>query len=539
MLTFVVTDITLITPRESAAPLENALAQNPHLTGLPAPRPEVLAPKELTQTTGTGEIFRLPEVQNAITGDFIVLPCDLICELEGSSLLQSWMVLQSGLGGATGGIFNGTAEQMGSGGEKSGRRGGLGVWYPTKGLEGVSTKGEETDFIATTPLPPSTVPSPEGSIRRDIQKLVLSIPTSTVKDITEDEKSFPIRHALLKKHGKIKMKTSHRDAHIYFFPYWIKDMMRVNEGFDSVAEDVLGWWAKAEWQDGLGDKLGLREILEDGTNTPDAEDMMMASSMQLEEDVDLAAMSSTTSRSTVTAVPTRGSTELFASRVTGSLRPDINVTPATPDVGVYPEKQLTIPPILAYVQPAQSEISTQSLIRRVDTSALLLSISLRLAKLPSIAEANAAGTQVSPYAHQSKVAHPDMVQAQSRISEVDSLVAQNVTIASRVNIKESVVGVNCTIGQGSRLTRCLLMEGAVVGDFVTLTGCILGRRCKVEGGAPKDEDKTRLTDCEVQGGFVVEWGSKFFHFLSECLRITTNSLPQLRRRMRNSWSLKA
>lgn len=502
-------DITLITPAESAAPLETALAQNPHLTGLPAPKAQVLAPKDLTQTTGTGEIFRLPEVQKGITSDFVVLPCDLICELDGAALLQSWMVLEGGLGGATGGIVDGVAANLSTGGEKSGRRGGLGVWYPTKGLEGVSTKGEETDFIATTPLPPSAVPSPEGSLRPNVEKLVLSIPTSTVKDITEEQKSFPIRHGLLKRHGRVKMKMSHRDAHIYFFPYWIKEMMRKNETFDSVAEDVLGWWAKAGWQDGLADKLGLRDVLQDGAATPDAEDMMMASSMNFgEEEVDLASMSSTSVRSKSAATHRRFS-DAFASRVPDSAKPDA-------------DQKLTVPPILAYVQPAQSESSPQSLIRRVDTSALLLSISLRLAKLPSMNEAATTGTQASAFAHQAKVAHADMIEKQSRVSEADSLVAENVTIQGRVNIKESVIGVGCTIGTGARLTRCLLMEGAVVGDYVTLTGCILGRRCKVEGGAPKDEDKTRLTDCEVQGGYVVEWGSEFFPFIDYARNSTDN-----------------
>lgn len=405
------------------------------------------------------------------------------------------MVLQGGLGGATGGIVDGASVDLTSGGEKSGRRGGLGVWYPTKGLEGVSTKGEETDFIATTPLPPSSVPPSEGSLRPNVERLVLSIPTTTVKDIAEEQKSIPVRHGLLNAYGRVKMKMSHRDAHIYFFPYWIKDMMRKNDTFDSVAEDVLGWWAKAGWQDGLADKLGLRDVLEDGASVPD-EDMMMSSSMNFgEEEVDLASMSSTSVRTKPT-LPTETTSDAFASRVPDSARPDAQTS-------------LTVPPILAYVQPAQRENSTQSLIRRVDTSALLLSISLRLAKLPSIAEAVATGTQPSAFAHQAKVAHANMIEKQSRVTESDSLVAENVTIQSRVNIKESVIGVGCTIGTGSRLTRCLLMEGAVVGDFVTLTGCILGRRCKIEGGAPKDEDKTRLTDCEVQGGFVVDWGSKF------------------------------
>lgn len=497
-------DITLVTPYESAPPLETALAQNPHLTSLPAPRPEVLAPQNLTQTTGTAEIFRLPEIQKAIKSDFIVLPCDSICELDGSALLQSWMVLEAGLGGATGGLVDGIPAHLSNGGEKSGRRGGLGVWYPTKGLEGVSHKGEETDFIATTSLPPSSVPPPEGSLRPNVERLVLSIPTSTVKDITEEQKSFPVRHGLLKTHGRVKMKTSHRDAHIYFFPYWIKDMMRTNDTFDSVAEDVLGWWAKAGWQDGLGDKLGLRDVLEDHQTTPDAEDMM-ASSMQLEEEVDLLSMSSTSVRSK-TVAPVRGSSETFASRIPDSIKPKVNGSN---------QSSLTVPPILAYVQPAQSETLQQSLIRRVDTSALLLSISLRLAKLPSISEQASTGVAASAFAHQAKVAHPDMIQKQSRVTEADSLVAENVTIESRVNVKESVIGVGCTIGSGSRLTRCLLMEGAVVGENVTLTGCILGRRCKIEGGAPKDDDKTRLTDCEVQGGYVVEWGSKSHAILQQ------------------------
>lgn len=451
-------------------------------------------------------------MQKAIKSDFVVLPCDLICELDGSALLQSWMVLEAGLGGATGGLLDGQAAHLSNGGEKSGRRGGLGVWYPTKGIEGVSTKGEETDFIATTPLPPSSVRPPEGSLRPNVEKLVLSIPTSTVKDITEEKKSFPIRHGLLKRLGKIKMKTSHRDAHIYFFPYWIKDLLRKNEDFDSVAEDVLGWWAKAGWQDGLGDKLGLRDVLEDGQNTPDADDMM-ASSMQFEEEVDLAGMSSTSVHNKSVPPTARRSSDEFASRVSNSAKPQID-TSAQPS--------LTIPPILAYVQPAQTESYTQALIRRVDTSALLLSISLRLAKLQSVSEAAAAGVAPSTFAHQSKVAHADMIQTQSRVTEGDSLVAENVTIGSRVNIKESVIGVGCTIGGGSRLTRCLLMEGAIVGENVTLTGCILGRRCMVRGGTAKDEDKTRLTDCEVQNEYILEWGSKSLSCLSRCLQSVTD-----------------
>jgi hypothetical protein len=202
------------------------MSQNPHLTSLPAPRPEILAPKDLTHETGTGDLFRLPEVQGAIKGDFIVLPCDLVCELDGTLLADAWMVEQAGFPGAVAGSQEiGGKTAFGAGGELVGRRGGLGVWYQTKG-EG-SKKGEETDFIATTPMPTPIVPAPVDSIRRDIANLVYSVPTDTLNDITEENKTFPVRHSLIRKHARVRMLTTHRDAHIYFFPYWVGGQKRV------------------------------------------------------------------------------------------------------------------------------------------------------------------------------------------------------------------------------------------------------------------------------------------------------------------------
>ncbi|TKX22818.1 hypothetical protein C1H76_4852 [Elsinoe australis] len=476
-----VTDITLITPPESASAIESALATNPHLTSLPAPKPEVLAPTGLTQTTGTGEIFRLDEVAKAITTDFVVLPCDLVSELDGTEILQTWMTLQGGLGGAS-------HDRLSLGGEKSGRRGGLGVWYPAKNLEGISTKAEQTDFIASVALPKRAPAPPQGGLRGDVGQLVMSVPKSTVKDIVEERGTMPVRHMLLKRFGRVDMKTGHRDAHVYFFPKWVLDMMRANE-FESVAEDVVGWWAKAGWQVGLEEKLGLRGVLGEKEGS-DGEDMMNMSGL-LEDQVDLQGMSSTS-----TKVGSKGKTENgVASRVPAAIKEALDQEP------------VTVPPILAYIQPSWAQAPEQPLIRRVDTSALLLSISLRLAKIQSTTESTANSSTPSPLAHPAKVAHPDMMQNQSRVSEADSLVAENVSIESRVNIKESVIGAGCTIGSNSRLTRCLLMENVVVGENVTLTGCILGKRCKIEGGKGKDEG-TRLTECEVQPGFVVEGGTE-------------------------------
>lgn len=464
------------------------MSQNPHLTTLPSPKPDILAPKNLTHETGTGDLFRLPEVQDAIKGDFIILPCDLVCELDGTALADAWMIEQGGFAGASGGLDkNGSKIAFGAGGEKLGRRGGLGVWYQTKG-EG-SKKGEETDFIATTPLPAPTVPAPVDSLRRNISNLVYSVPTDTLNDITEENKTFPVRHSLIRKHARIRMLTTHRDSHIYFFPYWVIEMIKRNEKFESISEEVLGWWAKAGWQDGLGDKLGLHEILQGDDEGSDL------GSQMIDEEIDVSKFSTTYSgglQSDGTRTPTT-----LATRVLESSVPE-----AAKSIG--PHSKLTVPPILAYVQPSGP---TEPLIRRVDDSHLLLTVSLRLAKLPSIEEVGK--DAASPFAHTSKVAHKESIPRKCRVEAENSLLADNVIVEEKTNIKESVIGPNCKISEGARLLRCLLMDGVEVGPNVQLTDCILGRRCKIEGGEAKDSDKTVLKDCEVQDGQVVEWGSKY------------------------------
>jgi translation initiation factor eIF-2B subunit gamma len=506
-----VTDITVVTPPESLDAIEAAMSQNPHLTTLPAPRPAILAPKHLSHETGTGDLFRLPEVQQAIKGDFIVLPCDLVCELDGTALADAWMVEQAGFPGAVAGNHEiGGRTSFGSGGEKLGRRGGLGVWYQTKG-EG-SKKGEETDFIATTPLPAPTVPAPTDSLRRHISNLVYSVPTDTLKDITDEEKTLPVRHSLIRKHARIRMLTTHRDAHIYFFPYWVAEMIKKNEKFENISEEVLGWWAKAGWQEGLGDKLGLRQIFEGD------DDASSDASQVVDEEIDVSKFS-TTYAGGHTTQDTKTST-ILASRVLGSSSiPSIAKT-------IAPKTSLTVPPILAYVQPSAP---TNPLIRRVDTAHLLLTVSLRLAKLPSIEEA---GRDASPFAHPSKVANKQSIPKRCRVEAENSLVADNVVIEEKTNIKESVIGSNCKISEGARLLRCLLMDGVEIGPNVQLTDCILGRRCKIEGGGAKDADKTVLKDCEVQDGQVVEWGSEYFP--CNCGALHQLTTIQLNRRTRNS-----
>lgn len=462
--TYTFLDITLIAPPSSAPAIRAALNTNPHLTSLPLPKPDLLAPKDLDQNTGTAEIFRLDEVRSAIKGDFIVLPCDLVCELGGESLIESWMVKEAGLGGATGGGHDFTGPKMAIGGEKGGRRGGLSVYYETKGETVI--KGEETDFIATSPLETSPVPPSKTSLLNHISRLVYSVPTDTLKDITEDKKSLPIRHSLIRAHSKIRMLSTHRDAHIYIFPAWVLDMIKKNEHMDSIGEDVIGWWAKAGWQDGLGDKLGLRDVFEP-PQSKETEDNLLENSPE-HDNIDFGTLSSTWTTDLKATLPSQK------------------------------KSPLVIPPILAYLHPKPTPDKPSLLIRRVDTAPLLLATSLALAKLEAIDTIGRDSS--SPFAHASKIAYPEGIASRTTVTKIDSLLAENVTVEEKSSIKECVIGANCQIKQGAKLVRCVLMDGVVVGKGCKLTGCILGKRSDIG-------DESVLTDCEVQENLLVEPGS--------------------------------
>ena len=445
------------------------MSQNPHLTSLPRPTADVLAPASLSQTSGTAEILRHPDVQAVIRGDFLVLPCDLICDVPGESLLEAWMIQEAGLGGAASALRDYQGPVMGLGGERGGRRGGMGVWYQAKTEN--SAKGAETDFIITTALPSPVSSSPSTSLRPHLSKLLYATTTDTLRDITAEQKHFPIRHGLIRKHGRIRMLTTHRDAHLYIFPHWMLDLISRNERFDSISEDVVGSWAKSSWQDGLAVKLGLRAII-DGTSTKDLRkdgESGSQSSGLIEDDIDLASLSTTHP----SVLPSR--------------------SPADPHTS--PSKPSPIPPIIAYVHPSPGPtpaVPSAPLLLRVDTPALLLRTSLHLATLSPTTHA---------FSHAEKTATPSLIAPQTSIHAATTLLDINVTVASRAVIKESVLGSSCAVGAGARILQSVLMEEVDIGERAVLTGCVVGRRARVGKGAV-------LTDCEVQGGFIVEEGTE-------------------------------
>jgi len=395
------------------------------------------------------------------------------------------MITQGGLGGATGGDdleFPGP-KMVGSGGEKGGRRGAIGVWYQTTGKE-ESVKGEETDFVATAPLGDSEAPvvasSDPESIMARLSKLVYAMPMDSLKDQMEEQGSFNIRNSLLRNHPRVRMLTTFRDAHIYLFPYWVKDLAKRNEAFESISEDLLGAWAKAGWRKpSFGEKLGLRDIFEEDpdTMTRFGED----DGDEIEDEIDLAAMSTT-----------RSSKRRQNSRITQRLSARAK---DTSKVTEQLEAPIHIPPVLSYMH---STAPSAAFIRRVDSTALLLSVSLSLAKLDSIENVGKAAS--SSFAHNAKVAYSAGLAERTTVSKADCLLADNVTVDEKCVIKECVIGANCRISTGSRLTRCVLMDGAVIGEKCQLTGCVVGKKSKIGKEAV-------LKDCEVQDGNVVPDGT--------------------------------
>ncbi|KAI0407953.1 nucleotide-diphospho-sugar transferase [Xylaria palmicola] len=454
-----ITNITLICPPSAAEAMATALNTNPFLTSLPHPRPDLVSPQGLDYNTGTAELLRLPEIRDIVKCDLLVLPCDLVCEMGGDKLLQAWMVKAASLPDLLG--------------EESTpcRSGGLGVWYETK--TGNPIKGEETDFLATTPLP-RDLTSPQNSILQHLSYLTLSMPTDSLNDLVEEKNAFPLRHSLLRKHPKLRMLTTHRDAHIYFLPKWIMDFVKENEKLETIGEDVVGWWAKATWQAGLPQKLGLMSVLQ-GRTTSELAGSTREDSPSLRGE----------------ALTSQGADISNAA----DLEDGHNQLPNKPT-------QTSVPPVLAYIHLSEPDVS---LLRRVDTAQLLLAVSLRLAKLPSIEETGP--DAASPFAHPRKIAYPDGVKARTTITRQDCLIANNVMVDEKTSIKECVVGANCQIKEGAKLFQCLLMDDVVVGKGCKLTRCILGKRSDIGEGST-------LTDCEVQENLLVEPRSKLLPLLA-------------------------
>ncbi|KAJ5497293.1 hypothetical protein N7463_009280 [Penicillium fimorum] len=344
----------------------------------------------------TAQLLRLPEVQSCIESDFLLLPCDLVCEIEGRYLLQMWMASQG---------------QAVMAEEERHCRGSLCMYYHAED----AVKGEGLDLIAVEPL---------GQTR--LSKLLMSIGMDTVRRNLQRDKGFLLRQSFAKRQAtQAKILTGFRDAHLYMFPYWVKNLVRRQERLVSISEDLIGLWAKSTWQRGLHEKLGMDTCLSHQKENYGKKDCLELS--------------------TVTH-------KLPQNDVPG------------------------VPPVLAYLHTGST------LVHRVDNPALLLSTSLRLAKQASIEEADHTATR-SPFAHDRKIASPECAASDCFISRADCLLGSNVIVESRSVIKESCIGPNSKICSGARITRCVILDNVIVGKSCVLTGCVVGSCSYIGNGS--------------------------------------------------------
>ena len=425
-----VNDITVISPRETEKPIAAALAQNPYLTALSVPSPDLLIPKELTIDMPTAELLKLPEIRAAIKTDFMLLPCDLLCDISGEVFFETYF---SNLSSLTNDV----------------RKGGLSVWYNTANRE-ESVKKEECDFMVSVSHP--------GKSASSLRRLATAMPMSEV----DDNDGWSVRQSLMDQFSNVKCLTQYRDAHMYFFPNWVKTYASLND-FESVSEDLVGQWAQAQWRKpGYREKLGAKKIFSKSRRRPSRPDQI-----NIEDEVDLISLSSTQTSSSTSQ-------------------------PASDNIPEFPS-------LLAYVH---SSHPAAPLIRRIDTTALLLSTSLLIARMPTLEESipPGAATSHSLLAAATRKAPSAIIEKSTTVS-ADSLLDANVKILTKVTIKNSCIGAGVTVNTNSRVTNSVVMENTTIGENCQLSGCIIGKNVLIADGSS-------LTDCEVQDGMRIEKGTE-------------------------------
>ncbi|CAZ86116.1 unnamed protein product [Tuber melanosporum] len=421
----------------------------------------VESPSSLNDNLGTADVIRIAHKKGWIHGDFAVLPCDLVTTMDSQEVMEMWMVEQAGFDSDMG---RRPRLSKKAGDADDGRRGGLGIWYETRG-EG-ATKGMETDFIAVVPRPTENQSTSKCRSKGTVSRLLFNMPTHMLKgdDVSSE---FPIRRSLLEKHPKPHLYTTRRDSGIYFFPYWVLKFIEENPKMASLREDVVPWLAKCCWQNRrLADKLGLLDILVGSEEEDDLEEIDVG------ERYDVGSMS--TNRVRKLEKPKNEPAAEPGSETSRAIR-----------ARMLAKAEVPIPEVTAYL-PSQSKL----FIRRVDTTHLYLFTCLYLAK--SDPQTATAQVKIDPSAS---------IDHKAIVSAFDCLIADKVSIGEKANIKRSVLGSGVSIGRGARLIGCVLMDGASVAEGAKLEGCTVGRKAIV--GV-----KANLKDCEIAENFVVDEGTE-------------------------------
>lgn len=83
----------------------------------------------------------------------------------------------------------------------------------------------------------------------------------------------------------------------------------------------------------------------------------------------------------------------------------------------------------------------------------------------------------------------------------ESLILPGTTLDERTNVKKSIIGDNCVIGKRCKIIGCVILGNTVISDDVLLENCIVGADVKIES-------KSKLLNCNVEGGYTVLKGAQ-------------------------------
>jgi translation initiation factor eIF-2B subunit gamma len=106
---------------------------------------QIEAPSALEENLGTADVLRRAYREGWIKGDIVVLPCDLITDLDPNELVKIWMVENAGFDCDMGKRNIDYANCR----EDDERRGGLGIWYDARGEGQIKGQGTFHHFATS------------------------------------------------------------------------------------------------------------------------------------------------------------------------------------------------------------------------------------------------------------------------------------------------------------------------------------------------------------------------------------------------------
>ncbi|CAO3615490.1 unnamed protein product [Cunninghamella blakesleeana] len=156
----------------------------------------------------TAEALR--SVKNKIDRDFIVIPCDLITDLNPRDLLDQHRVSEATM----------TA-----------------LFYEPSNLEGGSKDDELSPYVGIEPKRNALV----------------------YKANRSDDEDFSIRMSLLTKFPRVRIHTDLQDAHLYIFKRWVIDMLEEKENIASISDDLIPMLVKCQYQKKMLEKENVNQ----------------------------------------------------------------------------------------------------------------------------------------------------------------------------------------------------------------------------------------------------------------------------------------